>query len=171
MALVNGQYQQTIFPVVQKLTDTGFETVGANTNFNGDYSVTPEDAFLQAPTGARILINALIIAITDSGTFSDTDYGNIVGGLTNGILTVVEFNGVEVTNPAQTINTNRELFGVDSDAQIAAYSANERTLVARFNFQSPLVLNGNTDDKFILRLNDDMTGLDLHEFLLYGEFE
>lgn len=169
MSLLNGQYLQTIFPVIQKLTDTGFETIGANTNFNADYSVTSEDAIFQAPPGNRVFIHEVNIAITDSGTFADSDYGNIVGGLTNGIGTIAEFNGVEVTNPAATINTNAELFGVDSQGQIIEYSANDRTLVARFRFLSPVVLNGNTDDKFILRLSDDMTGLALHEFTVYGQ--
>lgn len=168
MPLVNGQYLQTIFPVIQKLTDTGFETVGATTNFNGDFSVTSEDAFFQAAPGTRIFIDAVNIAITDSGTFADSDYGNIVGGLTNGISTIVELNGIEITNPAATINTNAELFGVDSQGQIIEYSANDRTLVSRFRFLVPVVLNGNTDDKFILRLDDDMTGLSLHEFTVYG---
>lgn len=168
MSLSNGQYRVN-FPVIQKLTDTGFETVGANTNFNADYSVTSEDAFIQALPTLILTINSVLIAITDSGSFSQDDYGNIVNGLTNGIQTVVEINGVEITNPAALINTNSELFGVDSSAQIVEYSANDRTLVARFNFVTPVILNGNTSDKFILRLSDDMTGLQLHEFTAYGK--
>jgi len=168
MPLVNGQYVQTLFPVIQKLTDTGFETVGATTNFNGDYSSTSIDAFFQAPPGLRVFINSLVIAITDSGVFADSDYGNIVNGLPNGHLTILELNGIEIVNDAKTINSNAELFGVDSMGQIVSYSSNDRTLVARFNFQAPGVLNGNTNDKFICRLNDDLTGLTLHEFTVYG---
>lgn len=170
MSNVNGQYQSLSFPIIQKLTDTGFETIGATTNFNADYSVTPQDAFMTAPPGLLIIIHSVQVAITDSGTFSESDYGNIVGGLSNGWLTIAEINGFEIINPAKTINDNRELFGVDSQAQIVEYAANDRTLIARFNFLKPLVLNGNTEDKIIVRLNDDLTGLTLHEFTVYGEF-
>lgn len=170
MSQVNGQYPANLFPIVQKLTDTGFETVGATTNFNGDYSSADQDAFMQAPPGLRITISTLVVAITDSGTFSESDYGNIVNGLTNGWLTIIELNGFEIIAEAKTINTNSELFGVDSQGQIVEYSANDRTLVARFDFRDPLVLNGNTDDKFIIRLRDDMRGLIIHEFTVYGRF-
>lgn len=166
MSLVNGQYALG-FPIVQKLTDTGFETVGATTNFIGDFSVTPQDAFYQAPPGQIHTISVLNIAVTDAGSFLPTEYGNITA-LANGILTIVEFNGFEVIQPAKTINTNVELFGVDSNAQIIEYGNNLRTLVARFNFLNPLVLNGDTDDKFILRLSDDFTGLQFHEFTVFG---
>lgn len=166
MSLVSGQYQLP-FPLVQKLTDTGFETIGATTNFIGDFSVTPQDAFLTAPPGQILTISVLNIAVTDAGSFLPTEYGNI-SALTNGILTVAQFDGVDVTNPAQTINSNVELFGVDSNAQIIEYGNNLRTLVARFNFLNPVVLNGDTQDKFILRLRDDFTGLQFHEFTVFG---
>lgn len=167
MSLSNGQYRVDAF-LIQKLTDTGFETVGATTNFNADYSVTSQDAFIQASPGLIVKIIQVNIAITDSGTFADDDYGNIVGGLTNGILTEVELNGVIFTNTAATINTNAELFSVDSDAQIVEYSSNDRTLVSSFVLGTPIILNGNTDDKFRLVLQDDMTGLRLHEFVVIG---
>lgn len=167
MSLSNGQYRVPAF-TIQKLTDTGFETAGVTTNFNADYSVTSEDAFIQTFPGLILRIDAIVIAITDSGTFAESDYGNIVGGLTNGLQTVVEINGVEITNAEATISSNSELFTVDSQAQIVQYSANDRTLVARFNLSSPVILNGNTADKFILRLSDDMTGLTIHEFVAIG---
>lgn len=166
MPLANGQYRVT-FPVVQKLSASGFED-GSNTNFNADYSVTPEDAIFQAPAGLIVTINSLQISVTDTGAFSPTEYGNIGAGLTNGILTVIEFNGVEVTNTNQTINDNNELFSTDSLAQIIDYGSNQRTLISRFNFIGGVTLNGDTLDKFILRLNDNMSTLQVHEFVVFG---
>lgn len=168
MSLVNGQYRTPSF-VIEKLTDVGIEQAGAVTNFVGDYSVTPEDAYITAPAGQLLKIETIVITISDIGAFAPDDYGNIVGGLTNGILTVVEIDGVELFNPVKLINNNVELFGIDSSANIIEYGLNTRTLNAKFDLGSPLVLNGDTQDKFILRLNDDMTGLDTHEFTVIGQ--
>lgn len=166
MALVNGQYRVE-FPIIQKLSASGFED-GSNTNFNADYSVTDELAIIQAPAGLLIRINTIQISVTDNGAFSPTEYGNIVGGLTNGILTEVVLNGVTITNPNATINNNAELFTTDSQAQIIEYGGSDRQLIARFNFNSPVILNGDTLDKIQLRLQDDMTGLTFHEFVAMG---
>ncbi len=169
MSLVNGQYRVPFF-VIQKLTDTGFETIGAQTNFNEDYSVTPKNAIIQAPPGVTLLIDSLNISVTDSGIFAATDYGNIVGGLSVGIRLAIVLNGVEFSNPAAVFNDNAELFSTDSGAQIVTYAGNERTLVARFGVTTPVVLNGNTNDKLMFVLNDDMSGLEIHEFVAYGRF-
>ncbi len=168
MSLVNGQYRIPAF-VIEKLTDTGVESAGAVTNFIGDYSVTPQDAFITAPPGQLLKIEIVNISITDAGSFAPGDYGNILDGLPNGILTVLELDGVEFSNPVKLINTNVELFSIDSAAQIIEYGNNIRTLVARFQLGTPLVLNGDTQDKFILRLSDDMTGILTHEFTVIGE--
>lgn len=169
MALVNGQYRVE-FPIIQKLSTSGFED-GSNTNFIADYSVTDELAIYQAPAGLLIRIDSLQISITDTGVFDPTEYGNIVGGLPNGILTEAIFNGVTVVNPNATINNNAELFTTDSQAQIIEYSGGgggDRQIISRFMFNTPVVLNGDTLDKIQLRLQDDMTGLIFQEFVVFG---
>lgn len=169
MALVNGQYRVE-FPIIQKLSTSGFED-GSNTNFNADYSVTDELAIIQAPAGLLIRVDTIQISITDNGVFDPTEYGNLVGGLTNGILTEVILNGVTVVNPNQTINNNAELFTTDSQAQIVEYAGGgggDRQIISRFNFNSPIVLNGDTLDRIQLRLSDNFTGLTFHEFVAMG---
>jgi len=165
MSLVNGQYAVP-FPIVQKLSDTGFETLGVLTNFIGDYSSVSQDAFYTAPPGQIHELTALNISVTDSGAFAPQDWGNIVGGLPNGLLIIIETDGFELFEPAQVIPTNVDLFGIDSSAQIIEYGSNLRTIIARFDFSTPIVLNGDTEDKFIIRLSDDMSALQRQEFIV-----
>ena len=166
MTLANGQYRVE-GPVLQNMTDTGLID-GPVVNFNGNYSVTPEDAIYMPPPGFIATVHNIHIAITDTGAFLPTDYGNIAG-LTNGLLPVVEINGVEVVNTESAVKTNNDLFVTDASAQIVEFASNQRTLIARFDFESGIVLNGNTADKFIFRLSDDFTGLQTHEFVVVGQ--
>lgn len=167
MANANGQYK-VLLPIIRRLTDTGKDVSGVQTNFNEDYSSTSKTAFILPDVGEQIAIHSINFAITDSGTFADDDYGNIVGGLTNGAQVEIIVSGFTVGSEALIVNTNAELFSLDSSAQIIEYSSNDRTLVATFKLVQPIFLNGNTEDQFGVVLSDDLSGLRIHEFTING---
>jgi len=163
--LTNGQYSPQI-ALIQKLDTNGDET--ETTNFIGNYSVTPERGVIRPLVGTRMEIHTLDITILDTGTFNPGDYGNIVGGLANGINVELLVNGVVISFPDKTIQTNAELFAVSESRDIVQFAGSDRGLYARFMYDAPFILNGDSGDEFRMFLNDDFTGLTRHEFIVTG---
>lgn len=114
----------------------------------------------------------MIIAISDGEKFNQGDYGAIAGGLTNGISFYVkpgtgpEFRIIHTTN----IKYNYELLAIIERHELTQFNGLPQTLSLYLDvvgeFGTYFVLE--KDWKFIVRLNDNFTGLISHSFGIKG---
>ncbi len=149
------------------LTASG-DGLGAN-NHNGNYTV-PTDFFYISTS--RFDIHSIVIMVSDAASFGQTDYGAIASGLLNGVTFWVNIPGtgdVRLLTP-DPIKFNYDWYTVTEHASITTFSGSAQTLVISFeimnDFGIPLTLF--TGWKFIVRLNDNFTGLLRHTFHLRG---
>jgi hypothetical protein len=148
-------------------------TVGNGTgvyNQNIDYSATPTDIFYTAT--AVYDIYTFLVVISDHATFNQTDYGAIAGGLTNGIKVFIQPAG-QAEIPLLSgvaFKQNFEWLSITEHTQLSSFAGLAQTLTVAFDitvdYGKPI--NMAIGDKFIIRLNDDFTGLVSHTFGLRG---
>lgn len=152
----------------QILTVNGDGT--GTSNANGNYSSAAEDFYIECPANSTIMINRMIVKLEDTGAFDVESYGNGVS-LTNGVRVFHERRGVEHEITATPIFTNGDWAGHCFDTRVDAYGQGDEQLSARWSFDrfgGPLFLQ--VGDKFIVRLEDNFTGLVAHEFIAEGSF-
>lgn len=144
-------------------------------NHNGDYSTTARDIYYEASTDYYIY--SVIVNISDDDKFTQDGYG----ALASGIIT----NGVKfyVTGPGGTPET-RLLERVDvtknyhwslmtPDINLISYEdtlKSARTLLIEFNIVKSYgtYLRLETGQRFMIRLNDNFSGLIAHTFGVRG---
>ena len=170
MPNTNGQYSINS-PLIRHL-DTNGDGTGTK-NAIGNYSAAPTDFFIQPPIGKIFVITTLIFHMSDSGAFSATDYGSIAGGLTNGLTAVVERQAVQIFDLFEgiTIQNNDQFLHISPDVNVVNWSGGTDSLVVSYDSQKfgiQLSLNGDLEDKLIVRLNDDMTPLVDQFFIAHG---
>lgn len=143
------------------------------TNANGDYSVTPGSFRLICPADSQIVIERMMIGIVD-GTISDSeDYGQIVGGLTNGVRIYVRDTDGDLIEELTPIpaKSNGDWGLICKDADPLNYGNGDDYLPIRWTFAKsgkPVVLNPGW--YLEAYLNDDLTGLIRHLFLPQGYY-
>ncbi|MGE5863339.1 MAG: hypothetical protein ACM31H_06160, partial [Nitrososphaerales archaeon] len=150
------------------LTANGSGLASENPNLNGNYTV-PTDFFIQFP--GRYDVHTVVISVSDNVNFLQSDYGGITGGLINGIKFFVNINGVEVPLiSAVSIKQNMDWFTIAPGSVLTSFSNTSQTLIAQFDIEFTFgkPLNLNAGDKFIVRLQDNFTGLVKHTFALHG---
>lgn len=141
----------------------------AEANVNG--SVTPVE-FSFSPT-VKCEIHRMFVTVRDAGAFASDEYGNIAGGLTNG----VEFEATDATGTLDMldgapIQTNLDWSERCYDAEPKEYSGTQSVaLVARWTFaKSGIPLFMSPGDLLVIRINDDLTPLLSHRFLIQGYY-
>lgn len=144
---------------------------GGSREANVDGSVTPVEFSWTAPRFCYI--ERMIIEIQDQGSVTSDSYGALTA-LPNGC----DFEHVQadltVTKVVPLpINTNLDWAGICYDFVESNFSGggNTKGLVGRWTFRRdgiPLYLR--VGDKLVLRVNDNLTGLDLHRYLVKGAF-
>ena len=162
------QYFESIpgSPFVNVLTDDGLPT--GNFLATGDYSVTPQDFFFQAPLNSYVEIQHLRIIVSDVGPPGRNEYGNLGVPLANGIraffdpLNALEY---EVTPGLRPILANQDFERFATGLDIISYTGDDSRAYDIF-LPGSVKLGGG--DKFILRLNDNFTGLVDHQFAILG---
>ena len=99
MSSLRNNYHRVALPTpanrVRRLTDDGTGITGIR-NMNGDYSVTPKDFWIQPPAGAFWVLQEIGTVIDGVANGQLADYGDIAGGLTNGIKFFLEVDGFEI---------------------------------------------------------------------------
>ena len=154
--------------------DTNGDGTGAK-NANGNYSAV-ETRFKHTVEAGKILrIHRMIVSIEDTAGFSSSKYGDLAA-LTAGI-------GMEVTGDNRAtldlvdnepIKTNADWAHNCYDADLKTWGAGDEVLVVRWTFAKygvPLRLIGDSNDAFEVVLNDNLTGLIGHHFMLQGHYE
>ena len=143
-------------------------------NANGDYSVTPGEFYISPPPYHKAVLERMILEIEDTNGFASTDYGNITGALPNGVRIQALKGGVVQCeyDGGQPITTNAGWSTIMYDVDVKTWGPGNELLVGRFTFAksgSPCILNG-PDWRLRALLNDNLTGLVAHKFMVQGYY-
>lgn len=131
----------------------------------GNYSAGPGvDFYFQVPAGFTYEIAQILITISCGGGLGQSDYGNIAGGLTNGVKLIQKKNGVETQLiGGLTVKKNYEFVAATNNVLITSFSGGSQTIQFSFDsfkdLDSYIELNGNTNDQIIFRVQDNFTSL------------
>lgn len=168
-------------PYRQYMTDTGLST-GAN-DMRVDGSVNEQKFYVTAPTSERDLyVGRLDVTIADAGATLN-QFGNI-GALANGVKfewVTQEFGVVEINEAMKTnwdfvrLSGGKPAFGDGT----AAFRANNVSGTSEgyltsvdfdeiFNLRWGVRLRRKTEDKLVLTIRDDVTGVDKFDAVAYG---
>lgn len=155
-------------PVVRFLT-----SAGGVSDAIGNYAATPTDFFHEVPAGHVFTVHSMCIQISDNTNFNQTDYGAIVGGLTNGIKFFIRSKGVDVPLLAsQVVKRNNDWARITSDMRLTQWASTPQTLIVNLapeiRMGLPFTVSSVNEERVIVRLNDDFTGLTAHTFAIGG---
>lgn len=154
----------------------GTGSIEGNANFSAaavDFFYTPQATF--TPKVRKLTLT--LETNTPAGNFDNlvSNYGSIVGGLTNGILVRIFANGVfKSLAGGIRLKTNGDLYSAFSTK--AVYIPNKGMnqilgliLSATYDFDDNSIANGLAPgDKVVVTLNDDFSSLFKHRFLITG---
>ena len=143
---------------------------GGSREANVDGSVTPVEFSF---TATRLCeINRMLIAITDSGTVTSDTYGAL-STLTN----EVEFEHVAadmtvtqiLSYPIRNSDWRGRMYNFDEDSFSGGGSV--KSLSGRWTFKAAGAgLWLHSGDSLVIRINDDLTGLTTHRFIIQGDY-
>ncbi len=152
------------------------DTNGAGTGSveaTGDYSVTP-GIFKCTPAGSDLYITRMIVLVQDSGGFRAEGYGDQAAGITNGIGVSMWREGSQHINfTPVTVKSNAEWGGYCYDTEVKAWGGGDDLLLVRWTFEKSgekMRLRKVLSDELRVTLNDDMTFLVNHRFLVQGHY-
>lgn len=140
-------------------------------NLNGDYSSAPTDFYYQATS--KYYIQTLLISISDTTNFNQTDYGGIASGtITNGVKLFIKPNGLSEIPLLSGVafKYNYEWLQVTPHTLLTQFAGTPQTLSINFDITTDygMPITMDIGDRFIIRLNDNFTGLINHTFGLRG---
>jgi len=157
---------------IAQYLDTDGDDTGTK-NAIGDYSSTA-DIFYFEPT-RRAEIARMVIHIRDDGSWRHERYGGISGGLTNGVrIRVSDDDGVVINlDGGVAIKTNASWGRVCYDVRIDTVGAGQTMLSSRWTFMKsgiPIALDPDRGEKLEVVLNDDLSALEEHYFMVQGRY-
>ena len=165
--------QQVFATPLIRFLDTNGNGTGTK-NAIGNYAAVVTDFYIQPPAGSVFVINTFQYHFSDLGNFPGTVYANLAAALTNGVQFFAVVNGVTIDLfDGQRIYSNDNVIHLFSGFQLINFQATMSSIVANFNtaqFGTAMKLNGTTNDKLVVRLNDDFTGLVDQSFRVYGYY-
>lgn len=159
---------------ITKLLDTVGDGTGSH-DAVVDGSVTPIDFMVIGRPGVRSHIHSLSVIIQDTGALFAADKYGALDELTNGLEVIYTNDIIELSLTNGT--------GIKSHACWARFAqpTTENTagqgddyLSVHWRFTdsggTPIILQDNPAWKLIVRVRDDLTGLERHEFVAQGNF-
>ncbi len=166
-------------PFVKRMSVNGD---GVTTSLSVDGSASPVEAFVLAPAEGDLYIRLSSVIIADAGAISLNSFGSIIGGLSVGCTVFTESAGV-VTNQDLSLKTNFDFIRIGTKTagtggKIDAYQLAktdpsnddgyhillDATEVSMFGIR---LLKG-TQDKFGIRINDDLSGVATFDIIVKG---
>lgn len=159
------------FPLVAQFFDS-LGTGAGTINAVGDYSLGATDFWIEPPSGEIWHITKIIGYLRYTGALRAERFGNAT--LTNGIRWIKEENTVEMDFTAQKPHTALgdsaaflgqavEISEFGTGDNFASWAAQTTELTGNV-----VELIGDTNDKFIIRLNDNHSDLNEHLYRAYG---
>jgi len=146
------------------LTTTG-NGLGA-ISLASDFSGAPTNVYYK--TSTRLDIYNLIITISDNANFTQTDFGAIAGGLTNGIKIYAglgpQGGNVEVpllSTNLRPIKRNYEWYGLTPHVSLTSFAGLSQTLIIDFDIVNEYgkVFPLDPEQSIIAKLNDNFSTL------------
>ena len=165
--------------LLSRFLDTNGDGTGTK-NANGNYSGAVEEFYIQPAADEVMQIARLLISIEDTTGMQANEYGDLGSALGNGITIEEERNGTVVTDftDGVPITTNAEWGTLCYDVDVKSWgqTPTNELLVARFTFarsERNVRLEGTspTPDRLVVSLNDTLTGLIRHTFMVQGFYE
>jgi hypothetical protein len=148
-----------------------------STNVIGNYASAPDTFYIAPSAGEVYRISRLIVHLEDTVGIDADAYGNAIT-LTNGIqVKQIEDNGggstVLITDFTSGIpvKTNGDWAAMCYDAALLTWGSGNEHFVVRWTFSKSgqyVRLDGDQNDQLIVIVNDDLTGLVNHNFLVQG---
>jgi hypothetical protein len=147
---------------VYQLLSTNGDGTGV-TSMNVDGSVTPVKFYIQPPSNKTYILRRMNVQAIDGNFNNASLYGTVT--LTNGMRIYIENDGgiIKEYTDGFTIKRNHDwalLSGVDAPA---IGGAGSDALLIRWTFAngcSYIKLNGSKNERLVLEVTDNMTGLD-----------
>ena len=133
-----------------------------------DYSVTPGIYTIPTNSKSDIYINEIHITYSSLGVNCYPDrYGDIIGGLTNGLILALYQNGdYEFVSPAIKINRHYQRF-FNGHVMLPDWKG-ECVITATLHLDVPVILRAGTTDFLAVQVSDDLSGLISHTAAVSG---
>lgn len=147
--------------------DRRFREPGNSKLMSVDGSSTPVDFSLGPGSGELWIVDYLTLLLIDSGNMDPGVFGGTVAALTNGLEVIESINSVE--SIYTTIEDNADIAqcffgGVPAPGSVAGadpgFLNNVDKGIGRMPFGYPITLDGDEGDKLIIRVNDNLIGID-----------
>jgi hypothetical protein len=162
-------------PIYRHLTDDGLVADGSNqsANVNGVVTAVP---FYAGPADGKVWrIHRMVVVVEDDATFTAVKYGG-VATLANGITVKKMKNGPTGTEVLDLLD-NTTISGLIGwghycyDVQEHTFGSGSNFALVRWTFAKsgePLLLNGANGDVLVVQINDDLSTLVDHTFMIQG---
>ena len=170
MPYSSGKHKDDEF--LSQFLSTGGDGSGT-TNAIGNYAV-PTSFFIQPPTDIVYEIALLEFHISDAGKFGQTEYANLGAALSTGIIvkTSDDVGDIFIITNGEPIKTNDDYFHIATLLNLHDWGGVDDTLFVTLNFVdrygSPLLLDGDQNQKLEIILEDNFAGLIDHHFIASG---
>ena len=160
--------------MINQFLDTDGDGTGT-TSAVGNYSSAADDFYVQAPANYTYHIERMIVSIEDTSGMIAGGYGDTGAALTNGISLLIAEGATTLQNltPAP-IKTNAQwgVYCYDVDIKEWGTTPTNELLLVRWTFsKSGKPISLRSGQKLVIRVNDDLTGLLSHRFLVQGHKE
>ena len=121
-----------------------------------EFTIAEEDGFTKWVTGFRLVI---IGPGFDISSNQIRNYGNTGGGLTNGIDIEVRQSGTIIPVVLTPVQTAADYFPYQAGFLnlVGAITAADDLLNLDFTFDKPIVIPDGSDDRLVIRINDNIT--------------
>jgi hypothetical protein len=161
--------------IYRHLTDDGLVSDGTNMNANVDGG-TPVPFYAGPPAGKDWLINRMLVMIKDNAVLTADNYGGIdVLTAGNGVTLKVRQGptGPEVLDLTDNhpIKSNAEWGAFCYDISHVSFGSGDNYVLVRWTFGksgAPLRLSSVRSEKLVLLVQDNLTGLTGHHFVIQG---
>jgi hypothetical protein len=146
-------------------------------NGTGTHTVHHWKKYILGPApGDNIRLVRTTIHYQDTTGFTAQEFGNLGAVLDPGLRFVLMRDG-QVYNEftsADPITTNGDWGHICYDVQLLSWGAGDEFIVVRWTFEKagfPVRLNGDSNEEFVLLVNDDLQGLIDFSIIMHGYFE
>jgi len=141
----------------------------ADGNLTGNYSGAATYFFYRVPSKSFFRIQSVTIQVADATQFTQTGYGGL-GTLTNGVRFFVDVGVVVPLLGGYTIKQNNDFFGLTAHVTLTTFATLPQTLSAEFKLGEDFggVLSLTENQRIMVLLNDDFSGLTSHRFAARG---
>lgn len=160
--------------LVLRYADINGDGTGSD-NANGDYSGAEEIFYIEPPAGEIWRVARMIVHIEDATAMWAARYGGEAALGTGVVVRVQDDSGtiIDLTD-AIPVKTNAQWAAMCFDVDVKAWGTGTELLAVRWTFTKAgqfIRLDGDSNERLEIVLNDDLRGLISHRFFIQGYIE